>query len=243
MIELGAVTEAGPLAEIEAVVSRLEEFDDLVLTSTNAVRFFILCVQSAGRLEELARLRARVLCMGVSTAKAALQAGLPVHLALRGGQGDAEALLDEILAAGPVRGRRVLIPRSDMGRNVLATGLGEAGAEVEAPVFYRNIQPRVDASALRQEIQAGELPILTFSSPSAANHFLALLDDATRSACERCIIVAIGETTGRALREGGLPPDVVPEQPGTLEMVAALVRHKGRSGSGDVGSRPPEEES
>jgi uroporphyrinogen-III synthase len=52
-----------------------------------------------------------------------------------------------------------------------------------------------------------------------------LLDTASREACERCIIAAIGDTTADALVEAGLSPQVIPRRPEVRELVAALERH------------------
>ena len=235
MIRLSSPTDPGQLLKLESTLSSLSDYDDVVLSSTNAVRFFVQSVKAAGRGEELIRSRARILCMGPSTAAAAREAGLAVHLSARAGLGDAHDLLEEILIAMPVKGRRVLIPRSDIGRQVLARGLEEAGARVDAPVFYLNSRPSVDVEALRTDIRSGNLPILTFSSPSAVDHFSALMDEETQGSCGRCIIVAIGQTTAGALKEAGLPPDVVPKNPGARAMAVALAQHVARSGR--AGSR------
>ena len=228
MIELSAPTDPVQRSEIESTLSRLSDYDDVVLSSTNSVRFFVQSAKAAGRGEELLHSRARILCMGPSTAAAARDAGLAVHLSARAGLGDARDLLEEILTAMPVKGRRILIPRSDIGRQVLVRGLEGAGARVDAPVFYLNFRPSVDAEVLRADIRSGELPILTFSSPSAVDHFVDLMDEETQGSCEQCIIVAIGQTTAGALTEAGLSPDVVPEKPGARAMAVALAQHVGQ---------------
>ena len=225
MIELQSPTEPQHREGISDVLSRLGQYDDLVFCSTNAVRFFVHAVREAGLEEEVLSGQARILCMGPRTAAAARDAGLAVHMSARAGLGDAEDLLQEILRAMPVSGRRVLIPQSDRGRQVLATGLEAAGAHVEAPVFYLNVRPSVDGEALRADIRSGQLPVLTFASPSAVHHFSALLDEDAHVACQGCIIVAIGQTTARALKDAGLSPDIVPGNPSVKGMATALARH------------------
>ena len=42
---------------------------------------------------------------------------------------------------------------------------------------------------------------------------------------DRCIIVAIGQTTARALKDAGLSPDIVPGNPSVTGMASALARH------------------
>ena len=56
-------------------------------------------------------------------------------------------------------GRRVLVPRSDIGREVLPKGLREAGSTVDAVAFYCNVRPPVDAEALRRELVSGKLSL------------------------------------------------------------------------------------
>ena len=81
-----------------------------------------------------------------------------------------------------MRGRRFLVPRSDLARDVLPDGLRAAGAEVDAVVAYRNAPAEVDRDWLRGELVAGRLDALTFASPSAARRFCEALDPAARSA-------------------------------------------------------------
>lgn len=230
LIELRVPTEPEHRQEIEDALARLADYDDVVFCSTNAVRFFMQAMRKAGRADAFRRGPARILCMGPSTAEAARDAGLSVHMSARSGLGDAQALLEEILRAMPVRGRRILIPQSNQARQVLTNGLISAGAHVDAPVFYLNVRPFVDAEALRDDIRSGHLPVLTFSSPSAVSHFSSLMGEETRELGEPCIIVAIGQTTARALKEAGLSPDVVPETPSVAGMAEALARHVGQTG-------------
>jgi uroporphyrinogen III methyltransferase/synthase len=220
LIDLRSCEGAEDVARVDACLSRLCDYDDVLFASSNAVRFF---VQHAARVAaDIGTLRARVLCIGAKTAQTALDAGLEVHFVLSGGRGDAESMLDEIVRSLSPEGRRVLVPRSDIGRDVLPEGLRAAGSRVDAVTFYCNVRPEVDADALRAELTRGELPLLTFTSPSAVQHFVELLDPPARRACERGIIAAIGSTTAQALQRAGIPADVVPEGPDIREMVRML---------------------
>jgi uroporphyrinogen III methyltransferase/synthase len=224
LIDLRQNQDPAVLVEIQRAFASLSEYDDVLFSSTNSVRFFRQHAERLGLDASIRKLRARVLCIGLRTAREALDAGMPVHFVATGGR-DAETMLREVRETLPPAGRRVLIPRSDIGRDVLVQGLRESGAEVDAIPFYCNRPPSVDGDRLRADLVAGRLPILTFTSPSTVEHFVALLDAPARAACARSIIGAIGNTTGRALREAGLEPDVVPERPGVRDMVAAIAAH------------------
>ncbi len=224
LIELVAPSDRETLAEINAALDHLERYDALLFGSSNAVRFFADHARAAGVDAKFAKLGGHVLCIGAKTARAALDAGLPIHF-VASGRGDAESMLREILQTMSPEGRQVLIPRSDIGRNVLPDGLREAGARVDTIQVYRNVRPAVDGAELCRDLVSESLPVLTFTSPSTVNHFSDLLDESARAAVSRCTIAAIGSTTARALHEAGFAPDVVPERPDVNELVHGLVAH------------------
>jgi len=212
---------------LDAALDRLAHYDAIVFMSANAVRFTARRAQQRGIA--LATVTSRVVCVGPATAQAALDAGLPVHRAPPA-RYDAEAVLAQLLAEGDVRGRRFLVPRSDLARGVLPDGLCAAGAEVDAVVAYRNAPTEIDRDWLRGELVAGRLDVLTFASPSAAQRFSALLDAAARSAAERCTIAAIGPVTARALASAGLPAQVVAQSAtaaGVVEELALAIAARG----------------
>ena len=216
MIHLAPPDDPAPL---DAALDRFASFARIVFTSANAVRFTLARARERGLALEAGE--ARVVCVGPATARAAVAGGLPVHR-VPPAQHDAEAVLAELLAAGEPRDLSVLIPRSDLAREVLPEGLRAAGARVESPVAYRNLPAQVDGSALRRQLTAGELDALTFASPSAARRFADLLDEPARAAARACTVAAIGPATARALGAVGLPPDTVARATTAQALVEAL---------------------
>jgi uroporphyrinogen III methyltransferase/synthase len=210
---------ADDASALDAALDRLADYDSIVFTSANAVRFTAL--RARERNVALAPGGARVVCVGPATASAALEAGLPVHRAPPA-RYDAEAVLEQLLAEGEVRGQRFLVPRSDLARDVLPEGLRAAGAQVDAVVAYRNEPAEIDRAWLRGELIAGRLDVLTFASPSAAQRFAALLDEDARAAALRCTIAAIGPVTARALAAAGLPAQVVAQSATAAGLVEEL---------------------
>jgi len=223
MIELAAIEDGEGASEIDRVIGQAESYTSLVFTSSNAVRFFAQALETRRGFGASALAgEARVFCIGDATARAALGAGLPVHM-IASGRGDAEALLAQLLPALSSEHERVLIPRSQIGRTVIADGLRAAGAEVDSVAFYDNRRPSIDEEALRAELLAGELDVLTFTSPSTVDHFLECLTDESRAAAGRCMIAAIGRTTAARLEVVGLPASVVPDRPEVAALVDGIV--------------------
>ena len=231
LAEAGAAAVLAPMirllppedpSELDAALDRLQRYDALLLTSANAVRFLVARARERGT--PLSPLRAEVVCVGPRTSEEALAAGLPVHRVPEG-RFDAEGVLQVVLAAVSPHGKRMLLPRSEVARDLLPDGLRAEGAVVDAVTAYRNVPGDVDAAALRAQLRAGELDILTFTSPSTAKRFAALLDDASREAARRCMLAAIGPVTAGAMARLGLEADVVSERSGSRELVAALAEH------------------
>ncbi len=233
----GAIPDVRPLIDlvpceaeeecraIDIALKKLDRYDDLLFASSNAVRFFFYHLDRLGLRSLLADLRARVLCIGSRTAQAALREGLSAHFVLTGGRGDAESMLEEIRSTLAPSGRQILIPQSNRGRSVLPEGLLAAGAEVEALPFYRNVEMEVDEVALRADLIAGRIDGVTFTSPSAVQRFISLLDPSAHRAASRCMIAAIGHTTAEALAAAKLPVDVVPDRPDVRALASALNRY------------------
>ena len=208
----------GATPEVSAALSNLAQYELLLFTSANAVRCF---VEAASRQKTLAALRPRIVCVGPATAQAARELDLAVHL-VPTQRFDAEGLLEAVCAAFPLAGRRILLPRAARARDVLPEGLRRAGARVDVVAVYRTEPAPADAGALCARLVRGEIDGLTFTSPSTVRHFLACLDAPARSAARRCVVAALGPVTAQALREAGLPPDVIAERAESAALVDAL---------------------
>jgi uroporphyrinogen-III synthase len=67
------------------------------------------------------------------------------------------------------------------------------------------------------------LGVVSFTSPSTVKNLVERLEGASLDALRAAVITTVGPTTADACREVGLEPAVVPERPGGLALVAALV--------------------
>jgi uroporphyrinogen III methyltransferase / synthase len=118
------------------------------------------------------------------------------------------------LEARPLHGRTVAVTRARAQASALAAHLRELGADVvEAPAI--RIEP-LDASV--PDLSAYDL--LCVTSPNGASELLRRVRDARALAGP--LVAAIGPGTARALREGGIEPDVVPARAVAEGLVEAL---------------------
>jgi uroporphyrinogen III methyltransferase/synthase len=204
---------------VDAALARPGGYDALLFSSANAVRAF--AARAAERGAPIAALAPQVFCVGPSTADAARAAGLEVH-GVPETRRDAEGLLELVTRALPPRGRRFLFARAEQARDTLPEGLRAAGARVDAVTVYRTLAAAADAAGLRERLVRGDFAALTFTSPSAAKNFAALLDEPARTAARRCVLAAIGPVTAEALSKLGLATDCVAERAEGPALVEAL---------------------
>jgi uroporphyrinogen III methyltransferase/synthase len=181
----------------------LAEFDWLVVTSQNVVRFV------SGRLQSLKRSEGarfpRVAAVGPATAEAAQGAGWPVEFMASRFQG--AALAEEL--GQRLRGCKVLLPRSDRAGPELPEALRRVGADVTEVVAYRTVRADFLGSRVVEDICAGKVDAITFASPSAFRSFTdAMGAKKMRELAGVVRIAAIGPVTAQAIRETGMPVHV-----------------------------------
>ncbi|HTM57839.1 MAG TPA: uroporphyrinogen-III synthase [Candidatus Udaeobacter sp.] len=182
-----------PIALRESALAA-DGYDWIIAASTRAVRALI---DARGGRALAPRLKAGA--VGGATAEALRQSGLTdVVVAAEPG---AEGLLRELLRSRSFRGERVLLPRAAEGRDVLASGLREAGASVDEVVAYVTAAEIEDS--IRETWERERPAAAVIASPSAAR---ALADAVgIDTLCALAAIVAIGPTTGAALASLGIP--------------------------------------
>ncbi|MER3399162.1 MAG: hypothetical protein C4316_11665, partial [Chloroflexota bacterium] len=148
------------------------------------------------------------------------------ELARRGRPPDAvpsEALTARIPEAlGNVRGRRILLPRTDVAGPELAEALRAAGAEVVEVVTYRTLPETTWGEELIRLLEMGRVDAITLTSASTARNLAALVGS-TRPLLEGVKIICIGPVTARAAAEVGLQVDVVAGEHTLEGLVQAVV--------------------
>jgi len=170
---LGADVVEMPLIDFEALAPEppdLSTYHWLVFTSANGVRF--LSALDPERWPPPAGVR--VAAVGPATAAASADAGAPADLVPA--RAVAEGLLDEIPGPG-APGERLLLVRAETGRDVLPDGLRARGFEVDVVAVYRTV-PVAPERPVVDRLRAGEVDVVTFTSPSTVSQFHAAVPGA-----------------------------------------------------------------
>jgi uroporphyrinogen III methyltransferase / synthase len=218
MIAFAAPENSGPF---DAALARLADFDWVLFTSQNAVRFFFQrgCRLEMERSSQTAAPGPRFAAVGAATAQAARNLDIRIDLVATTESG--EGLAAEL--KGKMAGARVLLPRSDRADQRLPDALRSAGAIVEEVVAYRTVAPESFDSAVVSVVKEGSASVVVFASPSAVDNFLVVigLDEVKRFA-GTTQLAAIGPTTAAAIRGAGLTVGIESEESSGAGMAGAI---------------------
>lgn len=215
----------GPPRDLEALddgLKSLREGDWIFFTSQNAVgpvaeRSERVC---AGLLAENAGIR--IAAVGPATEGTARDAGLRVHYAAK--SQDGVSLAREL--GERLRGRRVLLPRSDRAGAELPAAVRSFGGEPVEVVAYRTESAAAGNEEALAMISAREVDAVVCFSPSAVQELVKLLGPDGGAKLEGVtVFTAIGETTAKAYREAGVREVVIAEDARVDAVVRALHDH------------------
>ncbi|MDP9053109.1 MAG: uroporphyrinogen-III C-methyltransferase [Acidobacteriota bacterium] len=227
--ELGAETielptiEIQPAADYSALdraVARLPEYDWIIFTSTNGVRFFLDRLDRS-RFDTRA-MRGRLCAIGPATRDALERFHLKVDVVAE--RYVAEGLLAS-LAGFDLNGARILIARAAVARDLLPNELERRGAQVDVVEAYRTVTPNGLAERAA-EIIARKPDWITFTSSSTVRNLVEALGAEWPSGLQ---CASIGPVTTATLRENGLHAAVEAGRHTIPGLVEALLAAAGRT--------------
>jgi uroporphyrinogen III methyltransferase / synthase len=211
---------------LDAAIDGLHSYDWIVFTSANGVHFFWQRLKEKGRRQRLPS-SLKVCAIGPATAKALKEKGISVDYIPK--EYIAEAILEGFEKMA-IRGRRILLARARIARDVLPKGLKKMGAEMDVVEVYRTIKPRGGARKLRQLLTEGKIDAITFTSSSTVNHFAELLKkDDLKTYLKGIAIACIGPVTARTAKAWGMKVTIQPDEytlPGLTRAIAEyFIKH------------------
>jgi uroporphyrinogen-III synthase len=200
-IEIQPPQSYGPL---DRALKKVETYDWLLLTSVNGVQAMFRRMEKLGIAPGL--LRALCICaIGPATQAEIEKAGLKVDVVPA--KYVAEAVVEALRRH--IHGKRVLLVRAKVARDVIPRELGAEGALVDVVEAYETVLPRTSRAKLKEALADPERRphIITFTSSSTARNFIALLDGNPKPLAG-IKIASIGPVTSETLQQIGLKPDI-----------------------------------
>ena len=179
--------------------------------------------------------RIRIAAIGPATKKAIEKRGVKVDVVPK--EYVAESVVRSLKKK--VQGKRVLLVRAKVARDVIPRELRKAGAHVDVVEAYETVVPESSRRKLQAVLGNPKLrpDVVTFTSSSTVRNFVELLDSRKSKAHGRerpshmgldgIRMASIGPVTSATLREFGLPVDIKAKEftiPGLVAAIAALHR-------------------
>ncbi len=165
------ITDPGPLDD---AIERLADYDWLVFTSANGVRFFLQRLDQRGRdLRALGHLK--LAAIGPATAEALARFHLRADLVPHSYRSEALALV----LGRHAQGRRILLARADRGRTVLKEELQQL-ADVDQVAVYHNADAESLPESVVERILDGTIDWITLTSSAITTRLHGLLPETAR---------------------------------------------------------------
>jgi uroporphyrinogen-III synthase len=230
--QLGATVVEIPFIEIrkprsfrplDTALTNLAGYDWLILTSVNGVEAMWERMKKR-RLNNSVLSHLHIAAIGPATRKAIEQHGSAVDVVPK------EYVAESVVRSlkNRVKGKRVLLVRAKLARDVIPEELRRAGARVDVVEAYETVVPQGSRGRLQATLKhAGKRPhVVTFTSSSTVRNFVELLGG--KRARDRALagirMASIGPVTSATLREFGFSVDISAKEftiPGLVQAIVA----------------------
>jgi uroporphyrinogen-III synthase len=210
---------------LDTALRKLNQYDWLILTSVNGVE----AVQARMKKLRIARKcldSISIAAIGPATRKSLEAAGLVVKVVPK--EYVAESVVESL--HDQVAGKRVLLARAKVARDVIPSELRKLGAEVDVVEAYETVVPKGSRLHLQKLFKDSKRRphVITFTSSSTARNFVALAGKkvwrrAPRPSEPDFLFASIGPVTSATMRELGLPVNIEAKQY-TIPGLAAAIR-------------------
>jgi uroporphyrinogen-III synthase len=236
---------------LDSALRNLKAYDWLILTSVNGVEAMWDRLNRL-RLSNRQLKHLKVAAIGPATKKAIIQHGVQVDVVPK--EYVAESVVRSLKKK--VKGKRVLLVRARVARDVIPRELRRAGAHLDVVEAYETVVPQFSRTRLRAALKSPDRRphVVTFTSSSTVRNFVALLGgvrQATRSLHTlakqnrspqalfgRTMLASIGPVTSSTLRELGLKADVEAGKftiPGLVDAIVKVIADRTGSAGRSLG--------
>lgn len=178
----------------------METFDWVILTSINAVHFFINTGSEISDFEHKIK-NVRFAAVGSKTADALQTCGINPHFV--GEEATGASLVNGLLNVLKGQHSKILYPTSNLTTGYIPHALQQV-ATVYKIAIYQTVAPKTDHTKMLSVLQNNAYDIIYFFSPSAFHNFHNVV--AKQVPLQQLKVASIGPTTYDAICNAGLTP-------------------------------------
>ena len=189
-------------------LAKISDFDWVIFTSANGVRMFFEALQALGKDARVFS-SAKIAAIGRQTATKLSEFGIKADFVPDVFTG--RQLGKQLLCVADLRGKKILLLRSQRASEELVEVLEQAGAEVLNVAIYTVVTEKNKSDWLIEKIKKNQIHWLTFASPSAAQAFFEQIPSRIVNSAN-VKIASIGPTTSEQLAKLAVKVDVTAKE-------------------------------
>jgi uroporphyrinogen-III synthase len=209
---------------LDRALRNLDSYDWLILTSVNGVEAVCKRLKTL-RVTNRKLAQLKIAAIGPATADALKEHGQKVHVVPK------EYIAESVVRSlrNRVKGKRVLLARAKVARDIIPLELRKLGAHVDVVEAYETMIPQSSRNRLKATLQSKTRrpQLITFTSSSTVRNFTTLLEGSAQRGnlkqLDGILFASIGPITSATLRQLGLRVDIEAEQYTIPGLVAAIV--------------------
>ena len=213
---------------LDGALQNVSSYHWLILTSVNGVESLWERMQKLG-LDRKRLAHLKIAAIGPATKRAIEDHGIRVDVVPK------EYIAESVVASlrRKVKGKRVLLVRARVARDVIPRELSKLGAQVDTVEAYETVVPQSSRKRLRAALKSvtKRPDVITFTSSSTVKNFVALLGKDARRVdhikhLDGVNLASIGPVTSSTLRGLGLRVDIEAREYTIPGLIDAIVVHQ-----------------
>ena len=227
--EAGASLLEFPLIEIKSVplsseekqlFSRMEQFQWMILTSANGVRYFFEILQEVTGTQKLPE-SLQIAVIGDKTSKTLEKYGYRAAFVNPGSTAEdfAEPFARHIATENSKP--NIVLPLGNLARNVIQYHLKKLADCTRIDIYQTEMPEKVDKT-IAEKIETNRYDMLIFTSPSGVRHFTELFPKLNK---KNIRMACIGDITAGAARENGFEPLAVAQGSSPEGIVESILNY------------------
>jgi len=192
-------------APLKKSIENIKDYDWLVFTSVNGVKFFFDVLFDMGHdVRVLGHLK--FACIGPVTKEMLKSYSIISDILPKTYR--AESVIDAFSTV-EIKNKKVLLPRAKQARTILPEELTKMGAQVDDVVAYETRLNSDGKKELISLLEDNEIDAITFTSSSTVSNFMSQLEPKNaKKLLKNVVIASIGPITSDTARSLDIEPDI-----------------------------------
>ncbi len=215
------ISESEKIIDLKILLSENTPFDFVIFPSFNSAKYFLIALNETFYDSDLIKNK-----IAVGSKTKAYCEKHKIKIDFLPEEFSAEGVI-KLLREKELKGKKILIPKSEIGRKDLEIFLREREAEVfSIPVYKNELPDQSDIENIISKANNVEVDVYLFTSPSSYENFISLMnieDEADYFKCK--LIIPIGKTTKEAIEESGIEVKIIPEEFTINGMISEIKKH------------------